>query len=82
MSDYVAVLEGVPKLTGDEKVEDILKEARGSMVCHATRHLDKVVSCLVFKRHDVSDRETRHVSHTNTIRYISFICLKTKPSSA
>ena len=34
LSDYVAVLEGVPKLTGDEKVEDILKEARGSMVCH------------------------------------------------
>lgn len=27
LSDYVAVLEGVPKLTGDEKVEDILKEA-------------------------------------------------------
>ena len=27
MSDYVAVLEGVPSLKGDDMVEDILKEA-------------------------------------------------------
>lgn len=27
MSDYVAVLENVPKLQGKDKVEDILKEA-------------------------------------------------------
>ena len=47
MSDYVAVLEGVPKLTGDEKVEDILKEARGSMVCrkhHKIRYVNKVLN--------------------------------------
>ena len=27
LSDYVAVLENVPKLKGEEKVEEILKEA-------------------------------------------------------